>query len=57
MSNSGNVWDTREAYKQIRANTWEQKGDLGFLAGGFTGSETNAINKVQVSTNGNAVDY
>jgi len=58
MSNSGKVWDIREAYKQIRANTWEQKGDLGFLAGGTTPSgETNAINKVQVSTNGNAVDY
>ena len=58
MSNSGKIWDTREAYKQIRNNTWEQKGDLGFLAGGDTPSgQTNVINKVQVSTNGNAVDY
>jgi hypothetical protein len=58
MSNSGKVWDIREAYKQQRNNAWEQKGDLGFLAGGTTPSgETNVINKVQVSTNGNAVDY
>jgi len=58
MSNSGSIWDTREVYKQSRNNTWEQKGDLGFLAGGATPSgETNVINKVQVSTNGNAVDY
>ena len=58
MSNSGSIWDTREVYKQSRNNTWGQKGDLGFLAGGATPSgETNVINKVQVSTNGNAVDY
>ena len=33
MSNSGKVWDIREAYKQIRANTWIEPGNIGLYGG------------------------
>ena len=29
MSNSGKIWDTREAYQKQRANTWETPGNRG----------------------------
>ena len=54
MSNSGKVWDIREAYKQQRNNAWS-RGDIGL---GSSGSSANGtINKVQISTTGNAVGF
>ena len=52
MSNSGKVWDIREAYKQIRKNAWS-RGDIGI------GSIENGgiVNKVQISTTGNATAF
>ena len=57
MSNSGKVWDIREAYKQIRANTWEQKGSFGVSAGGRTPAETNSIEKININISSNATDF
>ena len=54
MSNSGKVWDIRESYKQQRNNAWS-RGDIGL---GSSGSSANGtINKVQISTTGNAVGF
>ena len=54
MSSSGKVWDIREAYKQQRNNAWS-RGDIGL---GSSGDSTNGtINKVQISTTGNAVGF
>ena len=36
MSNSGKVWDIREAYKQSRNNAWETPGNRGMRMGGQT---------------------
>jgi hypothetical protein len=59
MSNSGKVWDIREAYKQQRNNSWNQKGDIGIVMGGRTPASTNinSIEKLQLSTSGSAADY
>ena len=54
MSNSGKVWDTREAYKQQRNNAWS-RGDIGLGSSGTSANGT--INKVQISTTGNAVGF
>ena len=54
MSNSGKVWDIREAYKKIRNNEWS-RGDIGLASSGTSANGT--INKVQISTTGNAVGY
>ena len=56
MSNSGKIWDTREAYKKQRANAWS-RGQLGLFAGGSTPSEINTIQSVIPATTGNAVDF
>ena len=42
MSNSGKVWDVKEAYKQIRANTWSA-GDRGLFMGGSAPSASSVI--------------
>jgi len=54
MSNSGKIWDTREAYKQQRNNAWS-RGDIGLASSGTSSNGT--INKVQISTTGNAVGF
>jgi hypothetical protein len=54
MSNSGKVWDIREAYKQQRNNAWS-RGDIGLGSSGTSANGT--INKVQISTTGNAVGF
>ena len=33
MSNSGKVWNIREAYKKQRANQWIEPGNIGLYAG------------------------
>ena len=44
MSNSGKVWDTRAAYQNQRANTWQTPGNRGMRLGGqTTPSGTNSI--------------
>ena len=45
------IWDIKERYKKARGN--EIRGDIGFAFG----SETAAIDKVQISTTGNATDF
>ena len=59
MSNSGKIWDIKEAYKEFRNNSWNQKGDVGIVAGGRTPSadEINTIEKRQISTNGTFADF
>ena len=57
MSNSGKIWDIREAYKQIRNNTWSRGAGRAFGIGGTTPSATNIIDVVTLSTTGNATDY
>ena len=49
MSNSGKVWDIREAYKQQRNNAWS-RGDIGVSSD----SSSATVNKIQISTTGNA---
>ena len=56
MSNSGKVWDTREAYKQIRANTWSL-GSRGLFMGGSAPSASNVIDYIDLNHAGNAVDF
>ena len=46
MSNSNKIWDTREAYKQIRNNTWSRGAGRAFGIGGTTPSATNIIDVV-----------
>ena len=57
MSNSGKVWDTREAYKQIRNNTWSRGAGRGFACGGGTPTNVNTVDVITLSTTGNAADY
>ena len=56
MSNSGKVWDVKEAYKQIRANTWSA-GDRGLFMGGSAPSASSVIDFIQINTTGNAADF
>ena len=56
MSNSGKVWDIKEAYKQIRANTWSA-GDRGLFMGGSAPSASSVIDFIQINTTGNAADF
>ena len=49
MSNSGKIWDIREAYKQIRNNTWSRGAGRAFGIGGTTPSATNIIDVVTLS--------
>jgi hypothetical protein len=52
MSNSGKVWDIREAYKKIRNNAWSH-GDIGVT----TNTTSTTIEKIQISTTGNAAAF
>jgi|TARA_R100001460_G_scaffold14152_1_gene31859 hypothetical protein len=60
MSNSGKIWDTREAYQKQRANTWETPGNRGMRLGGQTtpaGSESNTVEFVDIISTGNTADF
>ena len=59
MSNSGKVWDIREAYKLRRNNSWHDKGDRGVVLGGRTAADTNinVIEQKQISSSGTASDF
>ena len=60
MSNSGKVWDTREAYQKQRANTWETPGNRGMRMGGQTtpaASESNVVEFVDMTSTGNTADF
>ena len=56
MSNSGKVWDIREAYKLIRANNFS-RGSRGLFMGGQTPSASNVIDFINLNHSGNAVDF
>ena len=60
MSNSGKIWDTREAYKQIRANTWETPGNRGMRLGGQTtpsSTNSNTVEFTDMISTGNTADF
>ena len=60
MSNSGKIWDTREAYQKQRANTWETPGNRGMRMGGQTtpgASESNTVEFVDMISSGNTADF
>ena len=60
MSNSGKIWDTREAYQEQRANTWETPGNRGMRLGGQTtpgASESNTVEFVDMTSTGNTADF
>ena len=60
MSNSGKIWDTREAYQKQRANTWETPGNRGMRMGGQTtpgASESNTVEFVDMISTGNTADF
>lgn len=52
MSNSGKVWDTKEVYKKQMNSSWS-KGDIGVT----TNSNGTTIEKIQISTTGNATAF
>jgi len=55
MSNSGKIWDTREAYKKQRGNQWIEPGNIGLYGG--NNPEANTVEQINISTNGNATDF
>jgi len=60
MSNSGKIWDTREAYQKQRANTWETPGNRGMRLGGQTtpgGTNSNTVEFVDMISTGNTADF
>jgi len=60
MSNSGKVWDIREAYKKQRNNAWETPGNRGMCMGGQTtpaASESNVVEFVDIISTGNTADF
>ena len=56
MSNSGKVWDIREAYKLRRSNKWSL-GSRGLFMGGSAPSASNVIDFIDLNHTGNAVDF
>ena len=56
MSNSGKVWDIREAYKLRRSNKWSL-GSRGLFMGGSAPSASNVIDFINLNHTGNAVDF
>jgi len=56
MSNSGKVWDIREAYKLRRSNKWSL-GSRGLFIGGNAPSASNVIDFINLNHTGNAVDF
>ena len=57
MSNSGKVWDIREAYKKQRGNQWSLGSSKGFYIGGGTPTATRNIITININTTGNASDF
>jgi hypothetical protein len=57
MSNSGKIWDVREAYKKERGNQWSRGSGRGFACSGVTPSTNSVIDVVTLSTAGNSTDY
>ena len=58
MSNSGKVWNIREAYKLRRNNSWEDKGNLGLSGGGNSApSLLNVIDKINITVSSNSSDF
>ena len=57
MSNSGKVWNIREAYNQRRANTWSRGSNRSWTAGGNTPGNTAVVDVVSILSTGNAVDF
>ena len=58
MSNSGKVWDIREAYKLRRNNSWEDKGNLGLSGGGNSApSLLNVIDKINITVSSDSSDF
>ena len=57
MSNSGKIWDVREAYKKTRGNDWSRGSGRGFACGGLSPSTLKSIDVITLSTTGNAADY
>ena len=55
MSNSGKIWDVREAYKKERGNQWS-RGQTALFGGG-TNPVVNTIDTVNISVTGNATDF
>ena len=56
MSNSGKVWDIREAYKLRRSNKWSL-GSRGLFIGGSEPSASSVIDFINLNHTGNAVDF
>tara|TARA_R100001480_G_scaffold19789_2_gene29459 strand:+ start:1126 stop:3006 length:1881 start_codon:yes stop_codon:yes gene_type:complete len=56
MSNSGKVWDIREAYKLRRSNKWSL-GSRGLFIGGQDPSASSVIDFINLNHTGNAVDF
>lgn len=60
MSNSGKVWDTRAAYQNQRANTWQTPGNRGMRLGGQTtpsGTNSNTVEFADMISTGNTADF
>ena len=57
MSNSGKVWDIREAYKKQRGNEWSLGSSKGFFISGTTPSAVRDIITININTTGNASDF
>jgi hypothetical protein len=57
MSNSGKVWDIREAYKKQRGNQWSLGSSKGFYIAGTTPSGVADITTININTTGNASDF
>ena len=57
MSNSGKVWNIREAYKKQRGNEWSLGSGKGFFMGGGTPSQIADITTINLNTTGNASDF
>jgi len=55
MSNSGKIWDIREAYKKQRGNQWIEPGNIGLYGG--DNSILNTVDQINISNNGNATDF
>ena len=57
MSNSGKVWDIREAYKEQRNNTWSRGTGQAWCVGGNDGAASKHVDVVTISSTGNAADF
>ena len=58
MSNSGKIWNVKEAYKLRRNNSWEDKGNLGLSGGGNSApSLLNVIDKINITVSSDSSDF